>query len=106
MNHAPSARSHALVTLIFATTLAVLGFQVAAGWGVIGGALVGAMIASRVLLRRAARDASEAPPIIVVAHAGDDTPEIDARRVARLKREFDRAVFDAPDLAPKHTPLH
>lgn len=104
MNHGLSTRSRLLISVCFAVPLAILGFQVAAWWGVIGGALVGAMLASRVLVRRAT--SSDTPAILLIPQASDDTAEIDARRVARLKHEFDRAVFDSSDLSAKQPALH
>ena len=106
MKNAFSARTQLLISTFVALPLAILGFQVAAGWGAIGGVLVGAMLASRVLLRGALDESSRMPAVLVIPDASDDTAEIDARRVARLKREFDRAVLDAADLSTKEPALH
>ena len=53
-----ATRSHLVATLMFSAPLAGLGFQVAAWWGAGAGAVVGAVIAARMMLRGIAEPAA------------------------------------------------
>ena len=98
MRHAFPLSGQAVATLLFALPLAALGFRVATWGGLMAGGLVGAVIAARLLMRGVAEAGSLSSPAVIIAGvAADDTAEVDARRVARLKREFDVAVLDSGD---------
>jgi hypothetical protein len=67
MNDVTPARGHVLATLLFAIPLALMGLHVA-GWpGLLAGALVGAMIAARMLMRGALESSSIDVPAVIIA---------------------------------------